>query len=143
MYYGGHGSAVAGIFALLASTGFLVWVGEKTGSSYQKLAKAIGWIALVLSGLLVVGSLYTCASTKLFGTSPMKGCPMMQMMEEGMGPDMGMERGMERGMGPGMRKGRGPGAGMGMPHRMGPGMRREMPPQAPDETPPGEDAQEE
>lgn len=128
MYHGGHGSAAASIFALLASAGFLVWVGGKAGNAYQKMAKGIGWIALLLSGLIAIGSLANCVMANLGLGSFGKGC-IHQMM----GRDPGMEMG--RGMG---------GPGMGF-HRgmMGPGRGMGMPPPGPGEGPRGEGPAEE
>lgn len=133
MHGSGHVSAVAGIIALLASAGFLMWAGEKGGNPYQKVGKAVGWIGIILSALLVVGSIYACIEGRLSGGC-MKDCPMMQMMSEGrgMGPGMGMHRGMGkgRGMGPGMgQRGMGPGMDEGTgPEGVPPS---EAPPKAP------------
>jgi hypothetical protein len=123
MVHGGHGMAIASIGALLLSTAFLIWVAEKTGNTYQKLGKIVGAVALALSSLLVIASVGTCVYRAVSDRDAGKGCPMMQMMEEGRG--MGMP-GME--MGPGM--GRGPGMHRGM---MGQGMGPMMaPPEAPE-----------
>lgn len=113
MDHSGHGSAAAGIFALLASTAFLMWAGGKRGQPYQKLGKAVGIAAVILSALLVVGALFTCLATKFPGFA--RSCPMMgtMMKEAGPGAEGGMGMGTGGGMGREMGRG-GMGHGMGM-----------------------------
>ena len=104
MFHGGHIGAVASIGLLLVSTAFLMWVDGKAGNTYQKLGKIVGAVALALSALLVIGSVATCIYRIASGPDVPRGCPMMQMMEEGrgMGPGPGMHRRgmMGQGMGP-------------------------------------------
>ena len=85
----GHGWAVHAIVALVISTAFLVWLGGKEGVAFVKFGKVIAWIAIVLTGLMVIGSIYTCATQcKKSGWPCMRG----GMMEKGpMGPGMRME----------------------------------------------------
>jgi hypothetical protein len=102
MYGMGHGYAVHAIVGVVIATAFLVWVAGKEGNPYKGFGKVIGWIAFVLSALLVIGSVIACfSSMKAYGWKPwcMRGQMMHEMMEEGkmpMGPMM---------MHPGMRMG--------------------------------------
>lgn len=96
----GHTMAIHAIVALVIATAFLVWLGGKEGNPYQKFGKVIAWIAVVLSGLIVLGSVVMCINAVSRGGLPyMRG----QMMEKGdmpMGPMMRGPRGMGPGMGP-------------------------------------------
>ena len=87
----GHAGAAVAIISLLLSTAFLVWVAEKSGNCYQKLGKAVGMIAFVLSALLIVGSLYACLDAQ-FGCRSKRGCPMLQGMGMGAGAAMMMQQ---------------------------------------------------
>lgn len=96
----GHGSAVQAIVALVLSTAFLVWLGGKAGTPFQKFGVVIAWIAIVLSALLVICSAVTCVKhCSKYGTPCMRGGMMEEMMEKGgmpmmMGPGMKMQHGM-------------------------------------------------
>ena len=100
----GHGWALGAIVALVISTAFLVWLGGKEGSPYQKFGKFIAWVAVILTGLMVIGSLIMCISAVSKGWLPpcLRGHAMMQqMMEQGQRPPA--PGGRMPGMGPGMR----------------------------------------
>lgn len=94
MYGMGHTVAIHAIVALVIATAFLVWVGGKVGNPYQKFGKVIAWIAVILSALIVLGSIVMCITTCTKGGWP---CMRGGMMEKG---EMPMMRG-----GPGMRMG--------------------------------------
>ena len=91
MGYWGHTGAAAAIFALVISTAFLIWVSTKMESPYLKFGKVIGWIAIVLSLLLVLGQIYTCFTYSYGG----EWCKHAWK-----GPKSMMGPGMHRGMGP-------------------------------------------
>ncbi len=101
MGYGmGHGPAIHAIVALVIATAFLVWVAGKEGNPYQKLGKVVGWIAFILSVLIVLGSVAMCINMCAKGGWPcMRGQMMQKMMEEGKMPMGPMMRG-PHGMGP-------------------------------------------
>ena len=113
MYGMGHGMALHAIIALVVSTAFLVWLGGKEGAPFVKFGKVIAWIAVVLTGLMVIGSVVMCATHCGRGgwrNCGMRGEMMEEMMEKG---GMPMEPGM---MHPGMKMGPGMGKGqMEMP----------------------------
>lgn len=82
----GHSGAAQAIIALVVSTAFLVWLGTKEGSPNQKFGKFVGWIAVILSALLVIGSVVMCAKMCSSGMCQrMGGQSMMQKMHQGMG----------------------------------------------------------
>ena len=75
----GHGWALHAIIGLVISTAFLVWVGGKGDAPYAKFGKVIAWIAVVLTGLMVIGSIYTCATQcGKYGMPCMRGGMMME-----------------------------------------------------------------
>ena len=125
----GHGWAVGAIATLVFSTAFLVWLGGKEDSPHQKFAKIIAWIAIVLSSLMVLGSVVMCLAMVTKGWSPpcmREQGAMHQMMGPGMMPPSSGMRGpgMGPGMGVGPGMGRGPGMGMGPMQGMGPNMQQ-------------------
>ena len=98
----GQGSAALLIMALILSTAFLMWVGDKKENPHRRAGTIIAIIAIVLSSLFIVGKAYRCISMycgKCYDR------PMMKKMY--------MPKGLELGMG--MRNGRGMGRGMKTP----------------------------
>ena len=96
--------ALPALVILILSTAFLIWVGGKAGNPYEKLGRFVGWVAVILSALMLIFSAVMCIGTRL-------GCPMCSRMSGGMeqpGPGMQMP-GMQM---PGMRLHMGPGMGM-------------------------------
>lgn len=87
-----HGWALHAIIGLVISTAFLVWLGGKGDAPFAKFGKVIAWIAIVLTGLMVIGSVLTCAThCKKAGWPCMRGG---MMMEGGMQMGPGMRMGM-------------------------------------------------
>lgn len=85
-----HGWAVQAIVGLIISTAFLVWLGGKQGVPFVGFGKVIAWIAIVLTGLMVISSVFTCAThCKSYGWPCMRGGMMMEKGGMPMGP-MGM-----------------------------------------------------
>jgi len=90
----GHMGAIHAIVALVIATAFLVWVAGKEGNPYKKFGVVIGWIAVILSALIVVGSVTTCVTHCKKGGWPCMrggmmeggGMPMMPMGPMGMPP---------------------------------------------------------
>ncbi|HPQ80903.1 MAG TPA: hypothetical protein PLZ86_04185 [bacterium] len=108
----GHLGAAAAILALLASAGFLIWVGEKSGNPYQRLGRVVGAAALALSSLLVVGALYSCIEMRMGKAHMRDGMMMREMLPPRIGvwPDKardGRHR-VYKGQGAGMGLQRGP-----------------------------------
>lgn len=87
----GHSGAAQAIIALVISTAFLVWLGGKAANPNQRIGKLVAWVAIVLSALLVIGSIVMCAKMCSSGMCERKGgMGMMQKMHQGMGMGMGM-----------------------------------------------------
>lgn len=80
MAFGGHCMALPAVFAILVSVALLVWVGDKVGNPYRGLGKFFGWLALIISTLILIWSILVCIGMHT-------GCPMMRGMGEmrGMG----------------------------------------------------------
>lgn len=91
----GHTGAAVAVMALVFSTAFLVWVAQKTDNPYRKFGQVIGWIAVVISALLIIAQMYTCVDSYRY--EHRRGARLEHKM---MGPE-----GMMRGMGPGMQRG--------------------------------------
>jgi hypothetical protein len=72
-----------GIVILIVSTAFLMWAASKVDNPLHKFGKAIGWIAVILSILTIVGQ-----GVCFLGMASGMKCPMMERMHH-MGPGMG------------------------------------------------------
>lgn len=105
MGYGmGHVMALHAIVGLVISTAFLVWLGGKQGVPGVTFGKLVAWIAIILTGLMVIGSVVMCVSMVARGGMPcMRGAMMQEMMEKNEMPagPMMMHPGMKMGPGAG------------------------------------------
>lgn len=77
----GHAGAALTILALVASTALMAWLGTK--ENVCKCTKALAWVALIASILLLIGQAITCYHCNASGK-----CGRM------MGGGMGMMHGM-------------------------------------------------
>lgn len=84
----GHAGAALGILALVASTALMAWLGTK--ENVCKCTKALAWVALVASILLLIGQAITCYQCNIGGkcARPMMGGMGMMHGMGGMPPAM-------------------------------------------------------
>jgi len=87
----GMGHFATGILPLIAATALLVWVSDKQGNPARGVGKFFAWLSIILSLLLLIGQLYTCALMCMKNGCPLKGMGMG-------GPGMGMMQKMMPGM---------------------------------------------